>query len=86
MDPISIIGTAGVILNVICALGKTINAVSKLRSQWSDAEMTLATFETQLIAFKAALVKIEEWAEANFEDSYHQLVIDLSRCVSHCTL
>lgn len=85
-DSITILGTTGVVANIIDVLGKTICITSELRSQWQDVDLAVLTFETQLTALKAALTKIKEWTDTGFEDPHHQLVMDLDRCVLCCRL
>ncbi|KAK0705906.1 hypothetical protein B0T26DRAFT_836721 [Lasiosphaeria miniovina] len=84
-DPLIIVGTAGAVTGLVEALGRIIEAVSALRSQWKDANLIALAFETQLVAMRAALAKIEQWASIASEP-HHQLVIDLGRCVSCCRL
>jgi len=81
-----IVGTAGAVVNLVDALTKVISGVIELRRQWRDADLAVATFETQLVALKAALIKIKEWAETSSENSHHQLVMDVDHCLSHCAL
>ena len=85
-DPLTILGTAGSVATIIGVLGKTISAVSELKSEWKDADIAVITFEMQLITLKAAFTKIKEWTDTNFEDPHHQLVMDLDRCMAHCRL
>lgn len=83
-DPLTILGAAGSVANIVDILGKTINTISELRSQWQDADLVVLTFETQLTALQAALTKIKEWTDTDFNDPHHQLVIDLDRCMACC--
>jgi len=85
-DPITIIGTAGAIANIIDVLGKIISTIRDLRSQWQDADLTVLCLESQLAALNAALGKIRDWTEACSGDPHHQLVMDLDRCVTCCRL
>jgi guanine nucleotide-binding protein G(i) subunit alpha len=41
-------------------------------------------FETQLISLRTALIKIKEWTDTDLDDSHHQLVMDLDRCMMCC--
>lgn len=83
-DPITIIGTAGAVANIIDILGKIISTVAELRSQWKDADLEVLNLESQLTALNTALCKIKAWTESSSEDLHHQLVMDLDRCVLCC--
>lgn len=81
-DPLTIIGAAASIATIIEILGKTIGAIA----QWRDTDLTVLTLESQLTALRAALGKVKEWTETNFQDPHHQLVMDMDRCVACCRL
>ena len=76
-DPVSIIGTAGAVANIIDILGKTIGTIREVHQQWKNADFTFINLIAQLVALKAALTKIKEWAEMDLVDQHHQLVMDL---------
>lgn len=86
-DPLTILGTASSVAALLGILGRTITTLSGLRGQWKDADLTVLTFETQLIAMRAALTEIDEWA-ASIDGGapHHQLVMDLDRCLTCCQL
>jgi guanine nucleotide-binding protein G(i) subunit alpha len=83
-DPITIIGATAAVADILGLLCKVISTVSELRRQWTDADLVVFTFESQLITLKAALIKIKEWMDANFDDPHYQLVMDLDRCIACC--
>jgi guanine nucleotide-binding protein G(i) subunit alpha len=83
-DPITILGTAGAVANIVDVLGKVIKTVAELRSQWKDADLTVLNLESQLGALNTALNKIMAWTESAFNSPHHQLVMDLDRCVFCC--
>ncbi|RGP67984.1 gna-3 g alpha subunit gna-3 [Fusarium sporotrichioides] len=83
-DPITILGTAGAVANIVDVLGKVINTVAELRSQWQDADLAVLNLESQLGALNTALNKIMAWTESAFNSPHHQLVMDLDRCVFCC--
>ena len=84
VDRLTILGTIVTVENMVNILDKTISTVSELRTQWQDADLEIFTFETQLIALRTALVKIKEWMDTDLDESHHQLVIDLDRCMTCC--
>ncbi|KAL4785438.1 hypothetical protein BJX76DRAFT_324643 [Aspergillus varians] len=49
-DPVSIIGTAGALVNVIQIVSQTILAIRDLQSDWSDADFTFLSLASQLSA------------------------------------
>ncbi|KAM7191373.1 GNA-3 g protein alpha subunit GNA-3 [Rhypophila sp. PSN 637] len=85
-DPISILGTAGAVANIIDVLGKIIITFAELRSQWQEADLAVLALESELAALNAALTRIKEWAESCSDDPHHQLTMDLDRCVVCCRL
>ncbi|KAG7410021.1 hypothetical protein Forpe1208_v011073 [Fusarium oxysporum f. sp. rapae] len=85
-DPLSIIGTAGSIANIIDVLTKTITIVCEMRQAWKIADLTILTFENQLNLLKFSLCEIQKWAEAKVDDQSHQLVMQVDNCVTCCRL
>ncbi|KAL4884618.1 hypothetical protein BJY04DRAFT_215081 [Aspergillus karnatakaensis] len=80
-DPVSIIGTAGALANVIQIVSQTLLAIRDLQSDWSDADLTFLSLASQLSALRLALTKIQEMDEsrdwrfassAHVVDSLHQ--------------
>jgi hypothetical protein len=59
-DPVSVIGTAGALVNVIQIVGQIIVAIRDLQSDWSDTDLTFLSLASQLSALRLALTKIEE--------------------------
>ena len=85
MDPVSIFATAVAVAKTVDLLAKSIKLVSDLRSQWKTADLEVATFETQLIAVSAALVKIRDWLNRS-RDARDEFLTDVGRCVGYCEL
>lgn len=85
-DPISIIGTAGAVANIIDVLAKTIGTIHEVHQQWKNADFTFIDLIAQLTALKAALTKIQEWADTDLADQHHQLVMDLDVSVTCCRM
>jgi hypothetical protein len=69
---------------MVNVLDKTIGTVSGLRTQWQDVDLGIFAFETQLMSHRTALIKIKEWTDTDLDDSHHQLVMDLDRCMMCC--
>ncbi|KAL6399414.1 guanine nucleotide-binding protein alpha-3 subunit [Ilyonectria robusta] len=85
-DPITLLSTAGAVANSIDALGKTINTIGELQSQFQDADPAVLNLDSQLVALNTALNDINVWAESTPEEPHHQVVMDLDRCVACCRM
>lgn len=87
MEPFTLLATAGAVANIVAILGRSLVVVAELRSEWTDTDLTILSFETQLATLRTALTKVMEWVENHYsEDPHHQLVMDLDRCVACCRL
>ena len=88
MDPITAIGTAGAIANIIDVVSKIIKSLRDLCDRWKDADFTLLNLITQLTALRAALSKIQEWIDSDLADipQHHQLVMDLDLSITCCRM
>ena len=88
MDAITILGTAGAVVNIIDLIGKSINTLRKLHEKWKDAEFIILNLITQLIALKAALSKISEWISSDlaYHPHHYQLVMDLGESIGCCKM
>ncbi|KAJ4288572.1 Guanine nucleotide-binding protein alpha-2 subunit [Kalmusia sp. IMI 367209] len=87
MDPFAIVGAIGAILGTIDVINKSISAVTGLRQEWKEADITFLSLTTQLTAIRGALDKIAKWVSTDFyEESHHQLVMDLETSVCHCKM
>ncbi|KAF5697330.1 GNA-3 g alpha subunit GNA-3 [Fusarium globosum] len=85
-DPLSIIGTAGAIANIIDVLTKTITTVCDMRQAWKIADLAVFAFENQLSLLKLALFEIQKWTESRSDEQSHQLVMQVDSCVTCCRL
>ncbi|EGU75787.1 hypothetical protein FOXB_13699 [Fusarium oxysporum f. sp. conglutinans Fo5176] len=85
-DPLSIIGTAGAVANIIDVLTKTITTVCDMRQAWKTADLTILAFGNQLNLLKFSLCEIQKWAESKVDDKSHQLVMQVDSCVTCCRL
>lgn len=87
MDPISIIGTAGAVANIIDVVAKTINTIRKLADEYKEADLRFLSLVSQLSALRAAFDEIREWMDSDLVgDPHHQLVMDLDVSISCCRL
>ncbi|KAH7222431.1 G-protein alpha subunit-domain-containing protein [Fusarium oxysporum] len=85
-DPLSIIGTAGAIANIIDVLTKTMTTVCDMRQAWKVADLSVFAFESQLNLLKFALCEIQKWTESRSKEQSHQLVMQVDSCVTCCRL
>ena len=82
-ETIAVIGTAASILSLLETLGTVIASINKLRHKWKGADLIHHCLVSQLIALKAALQNIREWAD-DIADTDHQLVMDLDDSLVCC--
>jgi|SRR5579862_3720083 len=85
-DPITILGTAGAVTDIIGVVGKTVKSLRDLHDRWRDADFTVLNLITQLTALKAALSKIQEWIDSDPAEQHHQLVMDLDMSMTCCRM
>jgi hypothetical protein len=85
-DPITIIGTAGVVANIIGMVNKTIKSLLDLHDRWKDVDFTVLNLIAQLNALKATVVKIQEWIDSDLAEQHHQLVMDLDLSMTCCRM
>ena len=86
VDPISLIGTAGSVANIIEVVAKAINTVRELVNEYKDADLRFLSLVSQLTALRAAFDKILEWMDLDIGDPHHQLVMDLDVPMSCCRM
>ncbi len=79
MDAITILGTAGAVVNIIDIIGRSIKTLRDLHDRWEDADLIALNLITQLGALKAALSQISEWVSSDlaYHPHHYQLVMDL---------
>lgn len=86
MDPITIIGTAGAVANIIDVVSKAIKSMRSLHERWKDADFTVLNLIAQLTALKSALGKIQEWIDSDLAEQHHQLAMDLDLSITCCRM
>ncbi|KAJ0421286.1 hypothetical protein BJY00DRAFT_312199 [Aspergillus carlsbadensis] len=84
-DPLSIIGTAGALANIIQLATQTITAIHELQSDWKDADLAFLSLTGQLSSLRLALTKIEEWMALE-AGAHYQLVMDLDDSIKCCKI
>lgn len=86
-DPLSIIGAASALSNIIEVTCNVISTLGDLCDKWQNTELMLLSIASQLTAFKSALVKIQEWLSSpDNNDPHHQLAMDLDATLNYCQL
>jgi hypothetical protein len=83
-DALTIIGTAASVVQIVEVLAKTLSRLSELNERWRQADCTFINLIAQLSALKAALNKIQEWMDADIDETHHQLVMDLGLSIECC--
>ena len=86
MDPVSLIGLAGSIVNIVDVAAKSINALRDLQQRYKAADLTVNSLIGQLYTLKTALSRIEAWmcSSLSREPQHGQLVTDLSVSLDCC--
>jgi hypothetical protein len=85
-DPLTVIGTAGAIANIIDVLTKTITVVCDMRQAWKIADLTVLSFENQLNLLHFALCEVQKWAAFKSDGQSPQLGMQVDKCVACCQL
>jgi guanine nucleotide-binding protein G(i) subunit alpha len=85
-DPITIVGTAAAVANIIAIAKKTIELLCDLHTRWNDADFTVLNLIAQVTALKTASCKIQEWIESDLAEQHHQLVMDLELSMTCCQM
>lgn len=86
VDPISLIGTAGSVANIIDLVAKTVNTIRELANEYKIADLQFFSLVSQLTALRAAFDKILEWMDSDLGDPHHQLVMDIDLSMSCCRM
>lgn len=88
MDPVSAIGLAGSVVNIVGAVTGMIISLQELRRHWKDTDLTVVLLIAQLTTLKAALNQIAEWISSSLVDipQYRQLIIDLEESWTSCNV
>ena len=88
MDPITILGAAGAVADIVGVITKTIIFLDELYARWKRVELTVINLKSQLTSLRAALNEISEWIQSDlaFAPQHHQLVLDLEQSISCCRL
>ncbi|KAL2867253.1 G-protein alpha subunit-domain-containing protein [Aspergillus lucknowensis] len=84
-DPITIIGTAGALANIIQLSTQIIAAIREIQGDWKDADLAFLSLTSQLTSLRLALTKIEEWM-AHETGAHYQLVMDMDDSIKCCKI
>ena len=86
MDPVSIVGLAGSIVNIVDIIAKSIKNLRELQQKWKAADLIVNSLIGQLFTLKSALTKIEEWMSSSLskEPQHEQLAVDLKQSLECC--
>ena len=86
MDPVSIIGLAGSIVNIVDVIGKSIHKLRDLQRRWNAADLTVNSLTGHLTTLRLALNQIHTWISSSFSQNpqHEQLVIDLGDSLKCC--
>ncbi|KAJ5942684.1 hypothetical protein N7516_002852 [Penicillium verrucosum] len=68
MDPISAIGFASAIVQILGALTSTIHGLHELHGKFSDADFTIHSLIQELSCIQAALTSLKEWHQLSSSD------------------
>lgn len=79
-------GGVGSIFSIVNGISKVVCTIQELQVKWGEADLTLLSLASQLIALRAASTKIQEWMDQDLQDTHHQLVMDLDVSISCCKL
>ncbi|KAJ5302116.1 hypothetical protein N7508_006979 [Penicillium antarcticum] len=86
MDPVSAIGFASAIVQVLGALTSTIHGLYELHGKFSDADFTIHSLIQELGCIQTALTSLKEWHRLNFsnlmvsDEFNEQLVTAMGGC------
>ena len=86
MDPVSIIGLAGSIVNIVDVIAKTIKTLRDLQQRWKAADWTTKSLISQLSTVRTALNQIQQWMASNHKGKIpdDQLVLELGESLDCC--
>ena len=82
-EALAVIGTAGAVVSLIDAIGKTMIKTRALYDEWRDADASLLSLNSQLIILRVTLSRIQSWVNSDTHEAHHQLVMDLNTSI-HC--
>ncbi|CAG8057680.1 unnamed protein product [Penicillium salamii] len=68
MDPISAVGFASAIVQILGALTSTVHGLYEIQGRFSDADFTIHSLIQELDCIKAALTSLERWYKLNSSD------------------
>lgn len=72
MDPLSVIGGISATGAIVAGVVKTLQSLSDAKGKFDNADTTIQLLCSELVAVKAAVVQIEDWARYSFSDGPKQ--------------
>ena len=86
MDPVSVMGVLGSVVNMVDVVTRSLKAVRSLQQKWKMADMTVTLLLGHMATLKAALNQISDWISSNLRPmpQHHQLVMDLGMSLDSC--
>lgn len=67
MDPVSAIGVAASVINIIDACTRGFSSLLGLQSRYQQTDLAIRMLLSQLSTLKAALAQISEWIQTSFD-------------------
>ena len=88
MDPVSVMGVVGSVVNMVDVVTRGLKALRSMQQKWKMADMTVTLLLGHMATLKAALNQISDWISSNLRPmpQHHQLVIDLSLSLDSCNV
>ena len=86
MDPVSVIGVVGSVVNMVDVVSRSLTALHSLQQKWKIADITITLLLGHMATLKAAMNQISDWVSSDLRlvPQHHQLVIDLSMSLDSC--
>ena len=86
MDPVSLLGLAGSVVNIIDVIAKSIKNLRELQQKWKAADWTVDSLIGQLSTLSTALCQIYRWISLSLsrEPQHDQLLVHLGESLEGC--
>ena len=86
MDPISIVGLVGSIVNIVDVIAKSTKRLCDLQQKWNAADWTVSSLIGQLSTLSTALCQIQKWMSSGLskQPQHGELGVRLSDSLNAC--